>query len=40
MAEQNKDKGMKERFAKMYKELAANEDKIANDLIFVQGSGI
>jgi isocitrate dehydrogenase len=40
LAEQNKDLGMKERFAKMYKELAANEDKIANDMISVQGKTV
>ena len=37
LAEQDKDKEMKERFSKMYIELKANEDKIANDLISVQG---
>jgi isocitrate dehydrogenase len=31
---------MKERFSKMYKELKANEDKIANDLIAVQGKPV
>ena len=31
---------MEERFAKMYKELKANEDKIANDLISVQGKAV
>jgi isocitrate dehydrogenase len=40
LAEQDKDKGMKERFSKMYKELKANEDKIANDLISVQGKPV
>ena len=40
LAEQDKDKGMKERFSKIYKELAANEDKIANDLISVQGKSV
>jgi isocitrate dehydrogenase len=37
LAEQNKDAGLKARFTKMYKELQANEDKIVNDLISVQG---
>ncbi len=37
LSEQNKDKEMKERFGKIYKELKANEDNIANDLIAVQG---
>jgi isocitrate dehydrogenase len=37
LAEQDKDADMKTRFAKMYKELKANEDKIANDMISVQG---
>ncbi|MEJ2495216.1 MAG: NADP-dependent isocitrate dehydrogenase [Ignavibacteriaceae bacterium] len=40
LAEQIKDKGMKERFTKMYKELKANEDKIANDMIAVQGKPV
>jgi isocitrate dehydrogenase len=40
LAEQDKDKGMKERFAKMYKELAANEEKIAKDLISVHGKAV
>jgi isocitrate dehydrogenase len=40
LSEQDKDKEMKERFAKMYKELAANEDKIAKDLISVQGKAV
>jgi isocitrate dehydrogenase len=40
LAEQEKDKEMKERFAKMYKELKANENKIANDLISVQGKPV
>ena len=40
LSEQDKDKGMKERFTKMYKELAANEEKIANDLISVQGKPV
>ncbi len=37
LAEQDKDTEMKNRFSKMYKELKANEDQIANDLITVQG---
>ena len=37
LAEQNKDAGLKARFTKMHKELQANEDKIVNDLISVQG---
>jgi isocitrate dehydrogenase len=40
LAEQEKDKEMKERFSKMYKELKANEDKISNDLISVQGNSV
>ncbi|MCG6912997.1 NADP-dependent isocitrate dehydrogenase [bacterium BMS3Abin03] len=40
LAEQDKDKGMKERFSKIYKELAANEDKIANDMIAVQSKPV
>jgi isocitrate dehydrogenase len=40
LAEQDKDKEMKTRFAKIYKELKANEDKIANDLISVQGKAV
>jgi isocitrate dehydrogenase len=40
LAAQDKDKDMKTRFSKMYKELKANEDKIANDLISVQGKPI
>jgi isocitrate dehydrogenase len=40
LAEQNKDKDMKARFSKMYKELKANEDKIASDLISVQGKPV
>ncbi len=40
LAEQDKDKEMKERFSKIYKELKANEDKIANDLISVQGKSV
>jgi isocitrate dehydrogenase len=37
IAEQNQDAEMKSRFAKMYKELKSNEEKIVNDLISVQG---
>ena len=40
LAEQNKDAEMKARFSKMYKELKTNEDKIANDLISVQGKAV
>ncbi len=40
LAEQDKDNEMKERFSKMYIELKANEDKIANDLISVQGKPV
>ena len=40
LAEQNKDKDMKARFSKMYKELKVNEEKIANDLISVQGKPV
>jgi isocitrate dehydrogenase len=40
LAEQDKDKDMKTRFSKMYKELKANEDKIASDLISVQGKPV
>jgi len=31
---------MKTRFLKIYKELKANEDKISNDLISVQGKPV
>ncbi|NNG27820.1 MAG: NADP-dependent isocitrate dehydrogenase, partial [Ignavibacteriaceae bacterium] len=40
LAEQDKDVEMKERFSKMYIELKANEEKITNDLISVQGKPI
>ena len=40
LAEQDKDAEMKARFSKIYKELKANEDKIANDLISVQGKPV
>ncbi len=37
LAEQDKDADMKARFLNIYNELKANEEKIANDLITVQG---
>lgn len=37
LAEQNKDEELKSRFSKMHDELKANENKIAEDLISVQG---
>jgi isocitrate dehydrogenase len=37
LAKQDKDAEIKWRFVKMYKELSANETKITNDLISVQG---
>ncbi len=37
LAEQDKDTEIKLRFSKMYEELKANENKIADDLISVQG---
>jgi len=40
LAAQDKDKEMKERFSKIYKELKANEEKIASDLISVQGKPV
>ncbi|HQI41015.1 MAG: isocitrate dehydrogenase (NADP(+)) [Ignavibacteriales bacterium UTCHB2] len=40
LAEQNKDAEMKNRFAKIYKEIKTNEEKIANDLISVQGKQV
>ena len=40
LANQVNDKDIKERFTKMYKELKANEDKIADDLIAVQGKPV
>jgi isocitrate dehydrogenase len=40
LAEQDKDADMKARFSKMYKELEANEKKIANDMISVQGKPV
>lgn len=40
LAEQNKDEKMKSRFEKIYKELSTNEEKIANDLVTVQGKPV
>jgi isocitrate dehydrogenase len=40
LAEQDKDADMKTRFSKIYKELKANEDRIANDLISIQGKSV
>jgi len=40
LAEQNKDAEMKNRFDKIYKEIKTNEEKIANDLISVQGKQV
>lgn len=40
LAEQNKDEEMKSRFEKIYKELSTNEEKIANDLVTVQGKPV
>ena len=40
LAEQDKDKKMKERFSKIYEELNANEEKISKDLISVQGKPV
>ncbi len=40
LAEQNKDDKMKNRFIKIYKEIKTNEEKIANDLISVQGKQV
>ncbi len=37
LANQNDDAELKNRFAKIYKELSANEEKIVSDLISVQG---
>ncbi len=37
LAEQDKDNELKSRFVKIYEELKANEDKIVNDLVSVQG---
>ncbi len=38
LAAQDKDAAMKERFTKIYNELKANEEKIAKDLIDIQGN--
>ncbi len=40
LAEQNEDADMKARFSKMYKELGANEKKITDDMISVQGKQV
>ena len=40
LAEQNKDAELKSRFLKMHEELKANEEKIVNDLISVQGKPV
>jgi isocitrate dehydrogenase len=40
LAEQNKDAELKSRFSKMYDELKANENKIAEELISVQGKPV
>ncbi|MGD8307723.1 MAG: NADP-dependent isocitrate dehydrogenase, partial [Ignavibacteria bacterium] len=40
LAEQNEDGDMKTRFSKMYKELEANEKKITDDMISVQGKPV
>ena len=40
LAGQNKDAKLKLRFAKIYEELKTNEDKIANDLVSVQGNPV
>jgi isocitrate dehydrogenase len=40
LAEQDKDADIKARFSKLYNELKANEDKILNDLISVQGKAV
>jgi len=37
LSQQDKDAEFKSRFSKVYKELSANEEKIVNDLISVQG---
>ncbi len=37
LSQQDKDAELKSRFEKIYKELSANEEKIINDLIAVQG---
>ena len=40
LAEQDKDAEMKLRFTKIYEQLKANEEKIVNDLIAVQGNPV
>lgn len=40
LAEQDKDVEMKSRFSKMYNELKANEEKIVEDLLSVQGKSV
>jgi isocitrate dehydrogenase len=40
LAEQNKDAEMKSRFTKIYEQLKANEEKIANELIAIQGKPV
>ena len=40
LAEQDKDADMKSRFSKIYEELKANEEKITNELILVQGKPV
>ena len=40
LAEQEKDNELKSRFEKMYAEMKANEDKIVNELISVQGKPV
>jgi len=40
LAEQNEDTDMKARFSKMFKELEANEKKITDDMISIQGKQI
>jgi isocitrate dehydrogenase len=40
LANQNDDAELKSRFQKIYKELSANEEKILNDLIAVQGKPV
>ncbi len=40
LAGQDKDADLKERFSKIYEELKANEEKIANDMISAQGKPV
>jgi isocitrate dehydrogenase len=40
LANQNDDAELKNRFAKIYKELSSNEEKIVSDLISVQGKSV